>query len=69
MAGRHIDAPCFSTLDWRVDDAGIIGFAIAPFGFLIWIISRSRLPSRKREEPSLTPLNAASTPTAQQIER
>jgi hypothetical protein len=48
----------FPPLDWRVDDVGIFGFAIAPFGFFAWIISRSRLPSGKREEPRLPPLNA-----------
>jgi hypothetical protein len=37
----------FPPLDWRVDDIGIIGFAIAPFGFFTWIISRSRFPSSK----------------------
>jgi hypothetical protein len=48
----------FPLLNWRVDDIGIIGFAIAPFGFFTWIISRSRPPSSKHEEPSLQPGNA-----------
>jgi hypothetical protein len=48
----------FPPLNWRVDDVGIIGFAIAPFGFFAWIISRSRLLSQEREEPRLSPRNA-----------
>jgi hypothetical protein len=49
----------YPPLDWRVDDIGIIGFAIAPLGFFTWIISRSRLPGSRHEEPRLSPLNAA----------
>jgi hypothetical protein len=48
----------FLLLGWRVDDVGIIGFAIAPLGFFTWIISRSRLLSQEREEPRLSPRNA-----------
>jgi hypothetical protein len=48
----------FPPLNWRVDDVGIIGFAIAPLGFFTWIISRSRLLSSKHEEPRLLPRNA-----------
>jgi hypothetical protein len=36
-------------LNWRVDDVEIIDFAIAPSGFLTWILARSRLPSSKGE--------------------
>ena len=51
---HHVFAP----LNWRVDDVGIIGFAIAPFGFFTWIISRSRLTGSRHEEPRLSPPNA-----------
>jgi hypothetical protein len=30
----------FPPLNWRVDDLGIVGFAIAPIGFLTWYLSR-----------------------------
>jgi hypothetical protein len=50
-------------LDWRVDDIGILGFAIAPFGFFTWIITRSHLPDKARhEEPRLSPRNASFQP-------
>jgi hypothetical protein len=45
----------YPPLDWRVDDVGTIGFAIAPFGFFTWIITRSRLPRSRHEEPRLSP--------------
>jgi hypothetical protein len=50
----------FPPLDWRVDDVGIMGFAIAPFGFFTWIISRSRLLGSRREKPRLEPPNVLS---------
>ena len=31
----------FPPLNWRVDDTGIIGFAAAPLGFLVWILSHN----------------------------
>jgi len=31
----------FPPLNWRLDDVGMIGFAIAPLGFLTWYLSRS----------------------------
>jgi hypothetical protein len=52
----------FPPLDWRVDDVGIIGFAIAPFGFFTWIITRSRLSGSRHEEPRLSPQNATFHP-------
>jgi hypothetical protein len=51
---HHVFAP----LNWRVDDVGIIGFAIAPFGFFTWIITRSRLTGSQHEEPRPLPRNA-----------
>jgi hypothetical protein len=50
----------FPPLNWRVDDVGIIGFAIAALGFFTWIISRSRLPSSRREKAHLEPPNVPS---------
>jgi hypothetical protein len=48
----------YPPLNMRVDDAGTIGFAIASFGFFTWIITRSRLPGSRHEEPCLSPRNA-----------
>jgi len=31
----------FPPLNWRLDDVGMVGFAIAPLGFLMWYLSRS----------------------------
>jgi hypothetical protein len=50
----------FPPLNWRVDDVGLIGFAIAPFGFFTWIITRSRLPGSRHEKPRMEPPNFAS---------
>jgi fatty acid desaturase len=33
----------FPPLDWRVDDTGMVGFAVAPVGFLMWYLSRTYL--------------------------
>jgi hypothetical protein len=33
----------FPPLNWRVDDLGMIGFAVAPLGFLMWYLSRTYL--------------------------
>jgi hypothetical protein len=33
----------FPPLNWRLDDLGMIGFAIAPIGFFIWYLSRLHL--------------------------
>jgi len=29
-------------LNWRVDDVGIVSFAVAGFGFFMWLIERKR---------------------------
>jgi hypothetical protein len=50
----------FPPLDWRVDDVGIFGFAIAPFGFFTWIISRQGLLGSRHEKPRLELTNAPS---------
>jgi len=43
----------FPPLNWRVDDMGIFGFAIAPFGLFAWILSSLlSKPSRRREQTS-----------------
>jgi hypothetical protein len=47
----------FPPLNWRVDDVGLIGFTIAPFGLFTWIISRSCLSGSRHEEPRLEPKN------------
>ena len=49
-------------LNWRVDDVGTFGFAIAPFGLFTWIITRSRLLGSRHEEPRLSPENASFDP-------
>jgi hypothetical protein len=33
----------FPPLNWRLDDIGMIGFAVAPLGFLMWYLSRTYL--------------------------
>jgi hypothetical protein len=38
----------FPPLNWRIDDAGIIGFTIAPFGFSMWYFSRAYLLTSER---------------------
>jgi hypothetical protein len=48
----------YPPLNMRVDDVGIIGFAIAPLGFFTWIITRSRLLGSRHEEPRLSPPSA-----------
>jgi hypothetical protein len=37
----------FPPLNWRLDDVGMIGFAIAPLGFLMWYLSRAHLLNSK----------------------
>ena len=48
-AFSHHNIPPF---DWRVDDIGIVSFAIAPVGFLMWYLSRASLsiPERSRRK-------------------
>jgi hypothetical protein len=41
---HHTIAP----LNWRVDDLGIIGFGVAPVGFLIWILSHTYASTWRR---------------------
>ena len=36
----HHSGP-FPPLNWRVGDVGMIGFAAAPLGFLLWYLSRA----------------------------
>jgi len=38
----HITIPPF---DWRLDDVGMLAFAVSAFGFLIWRVQTKRLPA------------------------
>jgi len=40
----------FPLLNWRVDDVGMIGFAIAPLGFLMWYLSCAYSQNSRREK-------------------
>ena len=52
----------YPPLNMRVDDVGTFGFAIAPFGFFTWIITRSRLPGSRHEESRPSSGNASFHP-------
>lgn len=36
-------------LDWRVDDIGILSFAVAAFGFIVWRITKDTKTNSKRK--------------------
>jgi len=38
----------FPPFDWRVDDTGIIAFAVSALGFFIWRLEHTHIRRRKR---------------------
>jgi hypothetical protein len=52
-------------LNWRVDDLGIIGFGVAPLGFLIWILSHTYVSTwRRPSSPTAGPVEIPRNGTA-----
>jgi hypothetical protein len=48
--GQALSHHAFAPLSWRLDDIGIISFAVAPFGLLMWYLSRTFLSSSERRK-------------------
>jgi len=52
-------------LNWRVDDLGIVGFGVAPLGFLIWILSHTYVSAwRGSSSPTAGAVEIPQTGTA-----